>query len=104
MALARRHPYAAADYDGDNPLLAKRIDAALDKYGLGERTPPVERELLATITQCRVRYRLGSTIWVTWLASIGSGQGLRSSLRAADGDGARPQLWWKSTRAVTGSA
>jgi hypothetical protein len=59
MAPARRHSYAAADYDGDNPLrLAEKIDAALDKYGLGKRTPPVEGELLATMTQqCRVRYR-----------------------------------------------
>jgi hypothetical protein len=31
MAAVRRHPYAAADYDGDNHLrLAEKIDAALD--------------------------------------------------------------------------
>jgi hypothetical protein len=36
MAAVRRHPYAAADYDGDNHLrLAEKIDAALDKCGLG---------------------------------------------------------------------
>jgi hypothetical protein len=68
MALARRHSSAAADYDGHNPLrLAEKIDAALDKYGLGKRTPPVERELLATMTQqCRVRYQLRRPIWVAW--------------------------------------
>jgi hypothetical protein len=57
MAPGPRHPYAATNYDGDNPLrLAKKIDAALNKYGLGKRTPPVEDELLATMTQqCRVR-------------------------------------------------
>ena len=65
MAPARRHPYAAADYDGDNPLrLAKKIDAALNKYGLGKRTPPVGDELLATMTQqCRVRCRLRRPVW-----------------------------------------
>jgi hypothetical protein len=54
-----RHPHAATNCDGDNSLrLAKKIDAALDKYGLGKRTPPVEGELLVTMTQqCRVRYR-----------------------------------------------
>ena len=34
----RRHPHTGADYDGDNPLrLAEEIDAALDKYGLGNK-------------------------------------------------------------------
>jgi hypothetical protein len=78
MAPARRHSYAAADYDGDNPLrLAEKIDAALDKHGLGKRTPPVEGELLVTMTQqCRVRCRLlRRPIWVAWPGSIGSGQG-----------------------------
>jgi hypothetical protein len=76
MAPARRHSYATADYDGDNPLrLAEKIDAALDKYGLGKRTPPVERELLATMTQqCRVRYQK-ETHLSRFAASIGSGQG-----------------------------
>ena len=33
----RRHPHASAEYGGDNPLrLAEEIDAALDKYGLGD--------------------------------------------------------------------
>jgi hypothetical protein len=32
----RRHPDTSVEYDGDNPLrLAEEIDAALDKYGLG---------------------------------------------------------------------
>ena len=32
----RRHPETSVEYDGDNPLrLAEEIDAALDKYGLG---------------------------------------------------------------------
>jgi hypothetical protein len=69
MAPGPRHPY--------DPLrLAKKIDAALDKYGLGKRTPPVEDELLATMTQqCRVRCRLRRPVWTAWPASIGSGQG-----------------------------
>ena len=33
---SRRHPDTSVEYDGDNPLrLAEEIDAALDKYGLG---------------------------------------------------------------------
>ena len=32
----RRHPDTSVEYGGDNPLrLAEEIDAALDKYGLG---------------------------------------------------------------------
>jgi hypothetical protein len=32
----RRHPDTSVEYEGDNPLrLAQEIDAALDKYGLG---------------------------------------------------------------------
>jgi hypothetical protein len=72
-----RHPYAATNYDGDNPLrLAKKIDPALDKCGLGKRTPPVEDEPLATMTQqCRVWCRLRRPVWAAWPASSGSGQG-----------------------------
>jgi len=99
MAPGPRHPYATADYDGDNPLrLAEKIDAALDKYGLGKRTPPVERELLATMTQqCRVRYQLRRPIWVAWQHQLDQVKA-RSSSSTADGDAARPQLWWKSTQ------
>ena len=70
MAPGPRHPYAATNYDGDNPLrMAKKIDAALNKYGLGKRTLPVEDELLATMTQqCRVRCRLRRPVWVAWPA------------------------------------
>ena len=33
---SRRHPDTSVEYDGGNPLrLAEEIDAALDKYGLG---------------------------------------------------------------------
>jgi hypothetical protein len=36
----RRHPDTSVEYDGDNPLrLAEEIDAALDKYGLGNNRP-----------------------------------------------------------------
>ena len=32
----RRHPDTSVEYDGDDPLrLAEEIDAALDKFGLG---------------------------------------------------------------------
>jgi hypothetical protein len=104
MAPGPQNPYATTDYDGDNPLrLAKKIDAALDKYGLGKRTP-LEGELLETMTQqCRVR---------CWQRSPSGPLGrhqldlveARSSSRAADVDAARPQLWWKSTGPIGGSA
>ena len=76
MAPGPRHPYAAADYDGDNPLrLAEKIDAALDKYGLGKRTPPVEDELLATMTPTMPgavpakEARLGRLAGIYWIGS-----------------------------------
>jgi len=41
----RRHPDTSIEYDGDNPLrLAEEIDAALDKYGLGNNPPYVHRD------------------------------------------------------------
>src|SRR5262249_5986142 len=100
----RQRPVLGSGVASVRRKLPRSQDAGLDKYSLGKQSSPVEGELPAMMTQqCRVRYRLRRPIW-----SLGPHQlyliKARSSLRAADGDAARPQLWWKSTRPIAGSA